>query len=167
MSVCPKVNCVVCGQVPDDLQCVLSWYCDSAERLDYKVVLIHVLIWSGQEASRSLNSCVLPTAPPGKYPNGFRDVLRELIRDEGITSLYKGFNAVMIRAFPANAVSGWPGLCFPFRVQSRVPMSSLLLVPGIGLGARFSQNPTLSQSFLICSLSRNCQEALPLPFSDS
>ncbi|XP_023375285.1 mitochondrial carnitine/acylcarnitine carrier protein [Otolemur garnettii] len=43
------------------------------------------------------------TAPPGKYPNGFRDVLRELIRDEGITSLYKGFNAVMIRAFPANA----------------------------------------------------------------
>ncbi|EHB01072.1 Mitochondrial carnitine/acylcarnitine carrier protein [Heterocephalus glaber] len=43
------------------------------------------------------------TAPPGKYPNGFRDVLRELIQNEGITSLYKGFNAVMIRAFPANA----------------------------------------------------------------
>uniref|UniRef100_A0A8D1ER04 Solute carrier family 25 member 20 n=1 Tax=Sus scrofa TaxID=9823 RepID=A0A8D1ER04_PIG len=43
------------------------------------------------------------TAPPGKYPNGFRDVLKELIRNEGITSLYKGFNAVMIRAFPANA----------------------------------------------------------------
>lgn len=49
-------------------------------------------------------------------------MLRELIRDEGITSLYKGFNAVMIRAFPANAVSGWPGLCFPCRVQNRVPM---------------------------------------------
>ncbi|ELV09660.1 Mitochondrial carnitine/acylcarnitine carrier protein [Tupaia chinensis] len=44
-----------------------------------------------------------PTAPPGKYPNGFRDVLRELIQNEGVTSLYKGFNAVMIRAFPANA----------------------------------------------------------------
>lgn len=43
------------------------------------------------------------TAPPGKYPNGFRDVLSELIRNEGVTSLYKGFNAVMIRAFPANA----------------------------------------------------------------
>ncbi|XP_005410230.1 PREDICTED: mitochondrial carnitine/acylcarnitine carrier protein isoform X2 [Chinchilla lanigera] len=43
------------------------------------------------------------TAPPGKYPNGFRDVLRELIQNEGVTSLYKGFNAVMIRAFPANA----------------------------------------------------------------
>ncbi|XP_078399273.1 mitochondrial carnitine/acylcarnitine carrier protein [Cetorhinus maximus] len=43
------------------------------------------------------------TAPEGKYPNGFRDVLRELIREEGIGSLYKGFNAVMIRAFPANA----------------------------------------------------------------
>ncbi|XP_042307090.1 mitochondrial carnitine/acylcarnitine carrier protein [Sceloporus undulatus] len=43
------------------------------------------------------------TAPPGKYPNGFRDVLRELIREEGVMSLYKGFTAVMIRAFPANA----------------------------------------------------------------
>ncbi|GCC33592.1 protein kinase, cAMP-dependent, regulatory, type II, alpha A isoform X1 [Chiloscyllium punctatum] len=43
------------------------------------------------------------TAPEGKYPNGFRDVLRELIKEEGIGSLYKGFNAVMIRAFPANA----------------------------------------------------------------
>lgn len=44
-------------------------------------------------------------APEGKYPNGFRDVLRELIREEGVGSLYKGFNAVMLRAFPANAVS--------------------------------------------------------------
>ncbi|KAL8212800.1 UNVERIFIED_CONTAM: hypothetical protein K2H54_058793 [Gekko kuhli] len=43
------------------------------------------------------------TAPPGKYPNGFRDVLRELVREEGVMSLYKGFTAVMIRAFPANA----------------------------------------------------------------
>uniref|UniRef100_H2TUX4 Solute carrier family 25 member 20 n=1 Tax=Takifugu rubripes TaxID=31033 RepID=H2TUX4_TAKRU len=43
------------------------------------------------------------TAPEGKYPNGFRDVLRELIREEGVASLYKGFNAVMLRAFPANA----------------------------------------------------------------
>uniref|UniRef100_A0A2H6MZH8 Mitochondrial carnitine/acylcarnitine carrier protein n=1 Tax=Micrurus carvalhoi TaxID=3147026 RepID=A0A2H6MZH8_9SAUR len=43
------------------------------------------------------------TAPPGKYPNGFRDVLRELVREEGVLSLYKGFTAVMIRAFPANA----------------------------------------------------------------
>ncbi len=48
--------------------------------------------------------CVLSAAPEGKYPSGFRDVLRELIREEGIGSLYKGFNAVMLRAFPANAV---------------------------------------------------------------
>eukprot|EP00064_Thunnus_orientalis_P014338 superscaffoldBa00002471_g14381 len=44
------------------------------------------------------------TAPEGKYPNGFRDVLRELIREEGVASLYKGFTAVMLRAFPANAI---------------------------------------------------------------
>uniref|UniRef100_V9L626 Mitochondrial carnitine/acylcarnitine carrier protein n=1 Tax=Callorhinchus milii TaxID=7868 RepID=V9L626_CALMI len=43
------------------------------------------------------------TAPEGSFPNGFRDVLRELIEQEGIRSLYKGFSAVMIRAFPANA----------------------------------------------------------------
>lgn len=49
--------------------------------------------------------CVSLSAPEGKYPNGFRDVLRELIREEGVASLYKGFNAVMLRAFPANAVS--------------------------------------------------------------
>ncbi|KAK1150540.1 mitochondrial carnitine/acylcarnitine carrier protein-like [Acipenser oxyrinchus oxyrinchus] len=42
------------------------------------------------------------TAPEGKY-SGFRDVLRELIREEGLGSLYKGFSAVMLRAFPANA----------------------------------------------------------------
>ncbi|CAB1354095.1 unnamed protein product [Coregonus sp. 'balchen'] len=39
----------------------------------------------------------------GMYPNGFRDVLRELLREEGVASLYKGFTAVMLRAFPANA----------------------------------------------------------------
>ncbi|XP_078063010.1 mitochondrial carnitine/acylcarnitine carrier protein-like [Mustelus asterias] len=43
------------------------------------------------------------TAPDAMYPNGFRDVLRELVREEGIGSLYKGFSAVMLRAFPANA----------------------------------------------------------------
>ncbi|XP_069785371.1 mitochondrial carnitine/acylcarnitine carrier protein-like isoform X2 [Narcine bancroftii] len=43
------------------------------------------------------------TAPDKKYPQGFRDVLRDLVREEGVTSLYKGFSAVMLRAFPANA----------------------------------------------------------------
>ncbi|CAF1409680.1 unnamed protein product [Adineta steineri] len=42
------------------------------------------------------------TAPAGKY-SGVSDVLRELIRTEGIRSLYKGFTPVMLRAFPANA----------------------------------------------------------------
>jgi len=42
------------------------------------------------------------TAPAGKY-SGVGDVLRELIRTEGIRSLYKGIVPVMLRAFPANA----------------------------------------------------------------
>ncbi|MBN3300090.1 MCAT protein, partial [Amia calva] len=45
---------------------------------------------------------ITQTAPEGKY-SGLRDVLRELVRDEGLRSLYKGFSAVMLRAFPANA----------------------------------------------------------------
>lgn len=70
--------------------------------------LIHVSFTSMFVFLKSVTefcSMSLPPAPEGKYPNGFRDVLRELIREEGVASLYKGFNAVMLRAFPANAVS--------------------------------------------------------------
>uniref|UniRef100_A0A3Q0RIF5 Si:dkey-150i13.2 n=1 Tax=Amphilophus citrinellus TaxID=61819 RepID=A0A3Q0RIF5_AMPCI len=42
------------------------------------------------------------TAADGKY-RGLADVLRTLLREEGPKALYKGFNAVFLRAFPANA----------------------------------------------------------------
>uniref|UniRef100_A0A672H9Z7 Mitochondrial carnitine/acylcarnitine carrier protein-like n=1 Tax=Salarias fasciatus TaxID=181472 RepID=A0A672H9Z7_SALFA len=42
------------------------------------------------------------TAADGTY-RGLLDVLKTLLRDEGPTALYKGFNAVFLRAFPANA----------------------------------------------------------------
>lgn len=45
----------------------------------------------------------LQTAAPGTYPNGIRDVFRELMRNEGPMALYKGVTPVMLRAFPANA----------------------------------------------------------------
>ncbi|XP_069065594.1 mitochondrial carnitine/acylcarnitine carrier protein-like [Pleurodeles waltl] len=41
-------------------------------------------------------------APEGRY-QGFADVLREVLREEGPRGLYKGFTAAMLRAFPANA----------------------------------------------------------------
>ena len=44
-------------------------------------------------------------APSEKYPNGARDVFRELWKKEGLGSLYKGTTAILIRAFPANAVT--------------------------------------------------------------
>lgn len=44
-------------------------------------------------------------APHGTYPNGIRDVFRHLIKEEGILALYRGVTPVMLRAFPANAVS--------------------------------------------------------------
>ena len=49
--------------------------------------------------------CSLFAAPHGKYPNGIRDVARELLREDGILALYRGVTPVMLRAFPANAVS--------------------------------------------------------------
>ncbi|XP_062316447.1 mitochondrial carnitine/acylcarnitine carrier protein isoform X1 [Osmerus eperlanus] len=42
------------------------------------------------------------TAADGRY-RGLVDVLRELLKEEGPRALYKGFNAVFLRAFPANA----------------------------------------------------------------
>lgn len=45
----------------------------------------------------------LQTAPTGTYPNGIKDVFRELMRNEGPTALYKGFVPVLTRAVPANA----------------------------------------------------------------
>mmetsp|Transcript_33283 Transcript_33283/g.43891 ORF Transcript_33283/g.43891 Transcript_33283/m.43891 type:complete len:314 (+) Transcript_33283:69-1010(+) len=45
----------------------------------------------------------LQTAPEGKYPGGFMDVYRELMKNEGIGALYRGVAPVMVRAFPANA----------------------------------------------------------------
>lgn len=47
----------------------------------------------------------LQIAPEGKYPNGIRDVYRELIAKEGYGALYKGLTPVMVRAFPANAAT--------------------------------------------------------------
>jgi len=44
-------------------------------------------------------------APEGKYVNGVRSVFVELMREEGFIALYKGVTPVMLRAFPANAVS--------------------------------------------------------------
>jgi solute carrier family 25 carnitine/acylcarnitine transporter 20/29 len=45
----------------------------------------------------------IQAAPQGTYPGGLRQVLSELLAKEGPTGLYRGFGAVMTRAFPANA----------------------------------------------------------------
>ncbi|KAI1294801.1 Mitochondrial carnitine/acylcarnitine carrier protein [Halotydeus destructor] len=45
----------------------------------------------------------LQTAPEGTYPRGLRDVLAQLVKQEGIGALYKGATPVFLRAFPANA----------------------------------------------------------------
>lgn len=46
----------------------------------------------------------LQAAPFETYPNGARDVFKQLMKKEGPHALYKGIVPVLIRAFPANAV---------------------------------------------------------------
>ncbi|XP_022914925.1 congested-like trachea protein [Onthophagus taurus] len=45
----------------------------------------------------------LQTAKAGEFPNGIRDVARDLLKNEGPLALYKGIVPVLMRAFPANA----------------------------------------------------------------
>lgn len=45
----------------------------------------------------------LQTSPEHLYPNGIRDVVRAILRHEGVAGFYKGASAVFMRAFPANA----------------------------------------------------------------
>ena len=45
------------------------------------------------------------SAPEGTFPNGIRDVFRHTLKHEGIPALFKGVVPIMLRAFPANAVS--------------------------------------------------------------
>ncbi len=42
------------------------------------------------------------TAPIGKYPGGYVDVYRSLIREDGYAGLFKGFRPAMMRAIPAS-----------------------------------------------------------------
>jgi len=43
-------------------------------------------------------------APEGKF-NGMKDVVADVMKTDGIRGMYKGLVPVMLRAFPANAVS--------------------------------------------------------------
>lgn len=43
------------------------------------------------------------SATPGQYPGGVTQVFTDIIKKDGVTGLYRGLSAAMIRAFPANA----------------------------------------------------------------
>uniref|UniRef100_H3CMZ1 Uncharacterized protein n=1 Tax=Tetraodon nigroviridis TaxID=99883 RepID=H3CMZ1_TETNG len=61
-----------------------------------------ILNWTIALPPDVLKSNFQTAAAEGKY-RGLLDVLRTLLREEGPAALYKGFNAVFLRAFPANA----------------------------------------------------------------
>lgn len=43
------------------------------------------------------------SAPPGRYPGGAMQILKEIVAKDGILGTYRGIGPAMIRAFPANA----------------------------------------------------------------
>jgi len=60
-----------------------------------------ILNWCVAIAPDTLKSR-FQTAPPGTY-TGVRDVFTQMVRQEGVSALFKGLTPVMLRAFPANA----------------------------------------------------------------
>ncbi|TRZ03988.1 hypothetical protein DNTS_018902, partial [Danionella cerebrum] len=93
------------------------------------------------------------TAPEGLYPNGFRDVLRELIREEGVRSLYKGFSAVMLRAFPANAACflgfelGMKEVTNPYRLPLNINESLSVSSAPSFTGSVYARGNVFEESF--------------------
>ncbi|RWS25729.1 carnitine-acylcarnitine carrier protein-like protein [Leptotrombidium deliense] len=61
----------------------------------------------------------LQTSPAGMYPRGVRDVFKKLMKEEGITALYRGATPVFIRAFPANAACFF-GYEFALKVINKI-----------------------------------------------
>ncbi|KAL7739001.1 hypothetical protein ACLKA6_017678 [Drosophila palustris] len=62
-----------------------------------------IFYWVGGMPADVLKSR-LQTSPEGKF-NGVRAVFADLLKNDGITALYRGFTPVIIRAFPANAAT--------------------------------------------------------------
>eukprot|EP00117_Sycon_ciliatum_P021064 scpid61454/ scgid18582/ Mitochondrial carnitine/acylcarnitine carrier protein; Carnitine/acylcarnitine translocase; Solute carrier family 25 member 20 len=58
--------------------------------------------WTLSIAPDTLKSRV-QTAPPGMYPRGARDALRDLMATEGPRGLFHGLSAVLLRSFISNA----------------------------------------------------------------
>lgn len=80
-----------------------GWYCQLGRCNSSRCTQIKISNrFSFKSYHSSFSSRIDDIAPAGKY-SGVADVLRELIRTEGIGSLYKGVVPVMLRAFPANA----------------------------------------------------------------
>ena len=61
-----------------------------------------VAAWSVCIPADTLKSRI-QTSPTTKYPNGMRDVIHEILHNEGPRGLFRGFVPVILRAFPANA----------------------------------------------------------------
>lgn len=51
----------------------------------------------------SMNAQRIQSAKPGQYPGGASQILKEIIRKDGLLGTYAGIGPAMIRAFPANA----------------------------------------------------------------
>jgi len=93
-----------------------------------KLSIGSVLFAGGMAGCLNWGAAIMPdvlksryqTAPAGKY-SGIKDVFVDVMKTDGFRGMYRGFAAVMLRAFPANACCflGYEGakkflnFCFP------------------------------------------------------
>ncbi|XP_065845965.1 mitochondrial carnitine/acylcarnitine carrier protein-like isoform X1 [Oscarella lobularis] len=91
--------------------CLIKLYMYLRLLREHQVNLLQTILAGGIAGVVNWSYAILPdaiksrlqTAPYGRYPRGARDVIRHVVKVEGIGALYRGFGPVILRAFPANA----------------------------------------------------------------
>ena len=84
------------------INCFLeSWKTTLAPTTHFAGGFAGVISWSLCIPANVLKSR-LQTAPAGKYPNGMRSVVTEILQHEGPKGFFRGFVPIMLRAFPTN-----------------------------------------------------------------
>ncbi|KAK2561248.1 Mitochondrial carnitine/acylcarnitine carrier protein [Acropora cervicornis] len=71
--------------------------------LNYEWILDKLTLQGQSRENLNPVRVIIAGAPEGTYPKGTRDALRKLVKEERISSLYKGLTPVMVRAFVGNA----------------------------------------------------------------
>ena len=82
-----------------------GWISQLAHRITRRCVEVTIASRYKERSGGTMFSDRCFTAPLARYPRGAREIFYELRTTEGYTALYRGATAILLRAFPANAVT--------------------------------------------------------------